>query len=589
MKTTHLLLIFAIIAILLPSAAIAGQSTRDWDKAIKLAREIHVEHGEFDSDEVLIKLNEIKDSIVDVGQNIPVTLEWKDRDLVIAAVGLYKAIEVGGEKCLHTYLPIINDNFHRLNYMQLNQKLRFIYRDNENMLNMLLAYFNIQFMLCRNGLLAHFATKATRLRQKQKQADYFRATWNSSFTEKAEKLTNDLIIASVSQYMRNYVPRERMEITLNDDIDQFRNTYTEFVQTACEQNLLYPFETIMMTYDMIKRSLLLVEDYHGDIVRAYDLCQKVLNTIDGDAMIVLRQHMLANRHIEPQRIDVILPPIVPGSKAQVLQATDASRPLRNLAPKRVESSYHPYAKPRKATKQTSQMNQPELIMQTIPDFESILPEQPTQNNPPIQSMQAIQPIQPMQQMQQMHTLQPDWFMGSMQSQPLQAQQSMQTMSPMQRSQTLHPMQTLQGLQSLGGLKSMQGLSSMPNIPTMPTMQSFHDMPMMPTMPSMNTDQPTAPRIYRPKPVMATQSQMPFIFDTLPSSSTPPSQLNIGNKETTSSFQGVKPGSMPLAAEKPSQQSNISADDQTASLITQSEPESPKKGFTFDLNELPEQD
>lgn len=261
---------------------------KGWERAVELAREIYNGRIQINVDELMIRLHAIKDAINDIGQNVPLKLGPQDRELTISALSLYKITEVNAEKCFQPYLNVDNNNFHRSNYIELRQILSNMYQT-ENIINFINGYHETQVFVCHNGLLAHFAIKWNKIKEARSDVEQLKSTWVASFPSdiSINQISTHDKINGLVQFIKTHFPDDQL-VRAASSLGHFKKLYDIHMQGNCHQVFLDPFRTLMMTYDLIRRDMPILEEYFGDIIRGYDLCTALEDSIKESELIAIR-------------------------------------------------------------------------------------------------------------------------------------------------------------------------------------------------------------------------------------------------------------------------------------------------------------
>lgn len=266
-------LFIVIISINLVDAA-------DFKLAYEYARKIYNEHANLTLHEIILNLSQIKPAIknsvyLDVPKNLPLGV---DRNVMIYVLILERLVDVHSALCLRPRIEISNENFHKLNYFELEHFARNLLPKDDNIQRIIKEYFFAQLNVCRRGLVAHIELKWRKLIRDHPRMvqtrQYLMAYFPASTPIK--QLTQEQKLNGLLQFMKQSLGIDH-ELVSEQKIQE---TYAILKTNDCEDKIENAFYTLMMTYNKTGRIYLQnVERYHGQLIRLYDLCSVLPSSI----------------------------------------------------------------------------------------------------------------------------------------------------------------------------------------------------------------------------------------------------------------------------------------------------------------------
>lgn len=276
-KSVDMLVLLVAIGVSL-LCPLASSQHRDFKRAFNLARDIYYKQDQLALEEVYLKLSRIKQAVksmvyVDVPMNLPAGV---DRELIINILGLERVTEVNSDKCLQSHVNIRHGNVHKSNYIELRPILDPFF-PGKNVQKLMNQHSAAQRYICRIGLVVHMHQKWSKLVQTHPHMEKFKVSFLANFPNETpiSQLTNEQKLNGIIRFIKQ-------TLMLDDAIANYRQiswAYSKFKINDCHNNIQNAFHTLMMTYEETGRQNGRVEREHRDLVRLYDLCFSLPNSI----------------------------------------------------------------------------------------------------------------------------------------------------------------------------------------------------------------------------------------------------------------------------------------------------------------------
>lgn len=283
---------------------------RDWETATTYAIEITNRQFAISASELVDKLLEIKELLQGmVVRDVPTKVRTESRASLLDALSLLRLTEATWEKCLTPNVIITDGNYHRGNYIELEQVLKSNYKS-PGILALIDTYFETMFFVCRNALVAHFGMKVSKVNNDNKGnfesfLQKFPPFPAGQAADSRQPVNSQLISHFISNFYR--LGYDNHATTMEETI--FDPYFADQIFDDCSLYLLTPFKTLVMTYDRIERKLPDIETRYGNIVRAYDICKRWIEYPEERKMKIL--NLALNQANQPAPLAPLasLPPI----------------------------------------------------------------------------------------------------------------------------------------------------------------------------------------------------------------------------------------------------------------------------------------
>lgn len=264
----------AMIVIICPRSVEA--QTRDFKKTYYYAKEILDQ--QLTLEEIVMKLMQIKHAIsnrtyVDVPINLPPKV---DRTTVINFLCLLRLVEIHSDRCMHARVEISNGDMHRSNYIELQGILLRIF-PNQTIQNLINQYASAQYFICHQGLVSHLYQRWNKLIQIHPHMIQFKDILLANFPADMipHLLTKEQKLNGILQFLKQYSMID-YKVAGNR---QMAEAYAKFKFQDCYSNIENIFHTLMMTYAKSRRLADNVKKHHEKLIKLYDLCTSLPNTI----------------------------------------------------------------------------------------------------------------------------------------------------------------------------------------------------------------------------------------------------------------------------------------------------------------------
>lgn len=279
MQIKALLFFLLLIVSSLAYAKSKPKRDRDWTHVINAARDLHKNMDTLDGVRLIYKLNKVKESIYDTNLDIPRKFDGPDRSFLINAFSLRKITDITTEKCWLTTTPMINNNFHRLNYLRLEPIMLNLF-PLENIRTLIAKYNRAQYFLCLGALGPHFALKWKKMQANIRDIGVLKEKILTTFTDLSELAAmslDEVRIRIVQSMWTHYILIEVKPETILDSAETMQKLLNKF-NDDCKYKILRPLETLMDTYNRSRRlNRPTLESLYGDLIRLYDTCSIIEN------------------------------------------------------------------------------------------------------------------------------------------------------------------------------------------------------------------------------------------------------------------------------------------------------------------------
>lgn len=287
-----------VCLVLLPIVIIEPHDAQaeSWTEALAIAQDIFEKQAKLDEITLIDGLERFHYALdYNVGLRVPRKLAERNKNMLMGAICLVQLFKISPENCLMRGAENSLDFAARFNYFGIVWFLKSKYHD-ENMIRIIDKYFNIQFELCKTGLIGHFKRKLKELSSIQDQISEFIMILIEQFKDiqDIEEAPVQVKIEQNAELVKLYYSKASL-IEARRARGGLIHVYRSTVRYRCNKFLNWPLRTLMMTYDRsggdASNDLLNVQfrETFPDYLQAFKLCKDFKTSIDQKG-----EHTLAN-------------------------------------------------------------------------------------------------------------------------------------------------------------------------------------------------------------------------------------------------------------------------------------------------------
>lgn len=281
----------------------------------KLSQEIKDNEATLAPAAIIAKLMAIKSARTQVGNVLALFIDHRHE--IMIGLSLYRLVmTLNVDRCLQpkTYSHSPNyyaDNIHANNYIELNRIVKEYY-ETENMHRFIDSYYNIQYEICAHNIYTNFASKYESMQQDYdpEKIDDFVTKLNDNFPSETsiDELDLESKMDGFKRFILSFYDREFLSFTNRTRASGIRGLLKAILNSECNNYLLSPLNTLMMTYDLMNRNVASVNENYSHLMRAYDLCAALKDHLGSDDLDEIEERILkhigSNRPITRQKIQV---------------------------------------------------------------------------------------------------------------------------------------------------------------------------------------------------------------------------------------------------------------------------------------------
>lgn len=265
----------------------------------KITSNIKEREDTISNTEIINQLAEIKSSRTQVGNIL--ALYVANRHEVMVGLCLYKLIMmISNERCLQSkgFMHKRNhheDNQHTNNYIELYRVVHG-YFESQNMRNFIDSYYNIQYALCRHNILGNFDAKHVTMIQDYEPTEMNRFVNMLVMSFPAQIRVNVMNLEQkldgFKRFLLNFYELDCILYVNRTRLSGISSIIKRVIDNECNNYLLSPLHTLIMTYDLMGRGLGQLEYSYGRLIRAYDLCLMLKMSLSPQHIVQVGEKVL---------------------------------------------------------------------------------------------------------------------------------------------------------------------------------------------------------------------------------------------------------------------------------------------------------